>query len=58
MLARFKSTASILSQNNNTTLIEAEGISTTLASKIQKAARNRNEIKIEVEKELTLLQKN
>lgn len=56
LLARFKSTASILTQNNNT-LIEAEGISTTLASKIQKAARKRNEIKIEVEKELTLLQK-
>lgn len=56
LLARFKSTENILSQNNNT-LIETEGISTTLASKIQKASRQRNEIQAEVEIELNLLQK-
>ena len=56
LLAKFRSTENILSADKNS-LLGVDGISTNLAGRIRKANHSRNEIKIWVEKQLTILQK-
>lgn len=56
LLAKFRSTEKILSANYNL-LLNVEGISTNLASRIRKATQHRTEIKEWVELELSKLQK-